>query len=253
MVESAQSYISVLLCPFPLSSSPRPSAIASLYGGIRCKTCGRRIRDQSDMGSHLDWHSKMNKRAALLAKSIAAAASAADAAGDANAVNRAAVRSQNYYWEESEWIEADDVIFGVQTRAGAAKGAKPGATATAAAPQAEDEMEGASELLRKRAPQHVVADDNQKKCPVRRRRALAHAHATTSITEAYMHRQEQSNLNITTTMTHIGHDDVCVSRFSLLVLFVPCLRCAATRSSRSGATTRRAGSTATVCASRTSS
>lgn len=61
-----------------------------------CKTCGRRFAEATALSLHLDWHYKLKKRDTVLSKS--------------------ASRSQCYYWEMDEWVQADDVIFGVQQR-----------------------------------------------------------------------------------------------------------------------------------------
>ena len=67
------------------------------------------------------------------------------------------IKSQSYYWEEWEWIQSDDVIFGVQMR-------QPGTTAQGTAMDAmADERAESSELFR-RVPQSVIADEYQKKC-----------------------------------------------------------------------------------------
>jgi len=111
----------------------------SLTTGIpyACKTCGRRIRTPADMTAHLDWHFKMAKRNALIAK-------------------QSGTRSQNWYWSESEWVAADDVIFGVQER-----GKIAGATAHTSAASA---AQAAKEEAAKRAAMSEPADQTQKRC-----------------------------------------------------------------------------------------
>lgn len=96
------------------------------------------------MSAHIDWHFKMSARKKLLDKSGTAL-------------------SQHYYWEEWEWIQAEDVIFGVQTRT---PGAKSGAASNAPAPTSSIEE---SSPLFKKVPQNVIADEKQPKCPVRER------------------------------------------------------------------------------------
>lgn len=91
------------------------------------------------MSQHLDLHFKLNKRQALIQQ------------------QSGGVQSQGWYWDESEWIHAPDVIFGVQTRNPAGM-----------APKATDEAEGADKQPFKIVPQSVVADEAQKKCTVKK-------------------------------------------------------------------------------------
>jgi hypothetical protein len=128
----------------PWLCSRHPWIAVSLTTGIpfACKTCGRRIASAAEMSAHLDWHFKMAKRATLIAKQSSGA------------------RSQNWYWAESEWVAADDVIFGVQERGKIASSSGTASGATASAAQA------AKEEAAKRAAMAEPADQKQKRCAV---------------------------------------------------------------------------------------
>lgn len=138
-------FFSLLLLFFPLSSSRHSFLVPSLYEAIpfQCKTCGRRIHNSAEMTAHLDWHFKMHKRAATIAKT------------------GGGVRSQNWYWDEAEWVAAEDVIFGVQKRAATSTAAANKAAGGAAGTAGGDDAAGA-----KPAPQSVPADEKHKKCSV---------------------------------------------------------------------------------------
>lgn len=116
-------------------------AVASLYEHIpfQCKTCGRRMVDQPAMAAHLDWHFKMKRRDNVIAKSNS-------------------TRSQGWHWEESEWIHADDVVFGVQGKHDLNHASNTGAVGTSSMSKA------VAESLTSIAPEIVVADENQKAC-----------------------------------------------------------------------------------------
>lgn len=102
-----------------------------------CKSCGRRIHNSTEMGSHLDWHVQMSKRAAHIAKS------------------QSGSRWQNWYWDQDEWIMSTDVIFGVQNRATVAAMAAKSKSASAAA---------AAAAAKGYTPASLVSDDGQPSC-----------------------------------------------------------------------------------------
>ena len=124
---------------FLFAPSRHPWLANSLYTAIPlvCKSCGRRIHTNAEMGSHLDWHFQMSKRAALIAKT------------------QSGSKWQNWYWPAEEWIMATDVIFGVQNRT-------PSATAAAKAKGAASTGAAAKGYT----PASLVADDTQPSCAI---------------------------------------------------------------------------------------
>ncbi len=70
--------------------------IRGLYDDLSnpCQVCGSRCRDDACLADHLDWHLRMNKRKRTLQESQH--------------------KSQQFYWHANEWIEAEDVVFGVK-------------------------------------------------------------------------------------------------------------------------------------------
>jgi hypothetical protein len=132
----------------------------ALFAGRACKQCGRRFADAA-MAGHLEWHRLMAQRKKLL-----------DDTGLGNSSSSLLMGShQKWYWEEWEWIQAPDVIFGVQTKAGEKVQKKDGTASSGGAASSQGRGPGAQAVTEKEdgpkyEAQSVVADDAQKKCPV---------------------------------------------------------------------------------------
>ena len=143
VVSTATSLVvpdATLVCPAPTFSdndlnTRRPAVVEALYQSLpfRCKTCGLRLADKAAMTTHLEWHFKMTRRAKIIAKSLHA-------------------RSQGWYWEQSEWMNATDVVFGDETSNHHSSASLSATSCVGSTPSFP------------RMPQNVVADDSQPLC-----------------------------------------------------------------------------------------
>ena len=114
-----------------------PFVIASLYSLIpqQCQTCGFRCRSSDEMSLHLDYHFRLSTR---------------EVRRQTQRIGKTA--HQLWYWEEDEWLQADDVVFGKLGRA---------------AEEEKDDDDDADEEAEAGGQRRCVqADETQTACPV---------------------------------------------------------------------------------------
>jgi hypothetical protein len=134
--------------------------VDTLYPGIRlyahafptpCGRCGRRTRTTDEMAAHHAAHEACDRRNALLQKKA----------------NTSSL-SQSWYWPQSEWIQATDVIFGVQRGPTDSFGAYGAASST---PQSRTTESYCNAVTDEHSPSPMrlevdLSDPDNMRCPI---------------------------------------------------------------------------------------